>query len=157
MACSACVARGKTWEGSDPRCGFNADGDFVPDNWACATLQRLRALCEKKPSEEQQKAGWAVLSLAAHGCAVDLLCCDRHTGVLQWLCEIKDGAKPPSKRRLKPACAKLMLSWPGPGAVVCSVGEAIEAGALARREAMPSCEISSRRYLEATGGVATKA
>lgn len=104
---------------------------------------------------------WAVLSLAAHGCAVDLLCCDRRTGIprpwtegAQWLCEIKDGGKPPSGRRLKPACARLMLSWPGPGAVVCSVAEALEAGALARRGALPSCAVAAALYLGQTGGVA---
>ncbi len=105
--------------------------------------------------------GWAVLSLASHGCPVDLLCCDRRTGIppawgegAQWLCEIKDGAKVASKRRLKPACAKLLLSWPGPGAVVCSVAEALEAGALARRGALASCTFAAQTYLQATGGVA---
>ena len=43
--CELCQARGKAWEGSDPRCGFLGDqGRFTPDNWSCATLGGLRDL-----------------------------------------------------------------------------------------------------------------
>lgn len=105
--------------------------------------------------------GWAVLSLASHGCPVDILATDTRSASVApfiegatWLGEIKDGSKVPSKRRLKPACAKLMLEWPGPGAVVCSVAEALEAGALARRGALLSCGDAARIYLAKTGGVA---
>jgi hypothetical protein len=42
--CSACLARGKDWQGSDPQCGFLDDGSFTPNNWACATLLALREL-----------------------------------------------------------------------------------------------------------------
>lgn len=41
MSCSACVERGKIWEGSDPICGFET-GTFRTGNWNCATLNALR-------------------------------------------------------------------------------------------------------------------
>jgi len=42
--CPACQERGKPWEGEDPRCAFSDSGDFVSDNWNCATINRLRDL-----------------------------------------------------------------------------------------------------------------
>ena len=42
MACKACLERGKNWQGSDPRCAFPDNGVFTPDNWSCATLEKLR-------------------------------------------------------------------------------------------------------------------
>jgi len=41
MVCRLCQERGKTWEGSDPRCAF-VGGVFTTDNWNCATMNRLR-------------------------------------------------------------------------------------------------------------------
>ena len=41
--CIACAARGKTWNGSDPRCAFET-GAFSPENWNCATVNALREL-----------------------------------------------------------------------------------------------------------------
>ncbi len=41
--CMACAARGKTWNGSDPRCAFES-GVFSAENWNCATLNALREL-----------------------------------------------------------------------------------------------------------------
>jgi hypothetical protein len=37
-----CAARGKNWNGSDPKCAFLADGTFTADNWACASMMWLR-------------------------------------------------------------------------------------------------------------------
>lgn len=44
--CKACIEVGKTWNGSDPRCGFTGPAAtfFSTDNWNCATLERLREL-----------------------------------------------------------------------------------------------------------------
>lgn len=42
--CAACRERGKTWEGSDPNCAFPNGGEFDPDNWNCATANRIRSL-----------------------------------------------------------------------------------------------------------------
>lgn len=101
--------------------------------------------------------GWAVMSLASFGAHVDLLCCDaracRAREVVHWIAEVKDGAQVPSARRLKPMTAKLMLHWPGPGAVVCSAAEALDAGKLARRGELPSAMVAASRYIEMTGGV----
>ena len=43
MVCDACKARGKTREGSDPKCGF-PNGRFSLENWNCASLNALRDL-----------------------------------------------------------------------------------------------------------------
>jgi hypothetical protein len=43
-ACPRCIARGKTWQGDDPSCGFDPSGVFTADNWNCATLDSLRDL-----------------------------------------------------------------------------------------------------------------
>lgn len=40
--CPMCVARGKNWTGTDPKCAFLADGTFTADNWACASMLWLR-------------------------------------------------------------------------------------------------------------------
>ena len=100
--------------------------------------------------------GWSVLSLASFGCHVDLLCCDqsmdRSRGLrpVHWLCEVKDGAKRPSARRLKPATAKLMARWPGPGAVSCSPGAALAAGKAARLWDLEGCAVAAARYRDET-------
>jgi len=39
--CPECVARGKTWDGDDPKCAFET-GTFNTDNWNCATMNILR-------------------------------------------------------------------------------------------------------------------
>ncbi|AUG37189.1 hypothetical protein [Bacillus velezensis] len=46
MVCRLCRERGKTWHGSDPVCAFE-NGVFSPDNWACATMGKLRRLSEE--------------------------------------------------------------------------------------------------------------
>lgn len=45
--CPLCAARGKTWNGSDPTCGFHRDGSFNGENWNCATLNELRGIVEE--------------------------------------------------------------------------------------------------------------
>jgi len=44
--CKLCKERGKTWEGSDPRCAFR-NGRFSKDNWNCATINRLREIIDE--------------------------------------------------------------------------------------------------------------
>ena len=44
MTCKACMKRGKTWQGDDPRCAFDERGNFTQDNWNCATINKLREL-----------------------------------------------------------------------------------------------------------------
>ena len=48
MVCRLCQERGKTWEGSDPRCAF-VDGVFTTDNWNCATMNKLRDIARDLP------------------------------------------------------------------------------------------------------------
>lgn len=45
--CPRCTKRGKTWNGSDPKCGFQS-GWFNEDNWCCATLAALQQLAYEK-------------------------------------------------------------------------------------------------------------
>jgi hypothetical protein len=47
MACRACIERGKTWDGADPKCAFES-GVFSHENWNCATMNTLRDICEKE-------------------------------------------------------------------------------------------------------------
>lgn len=47
MSCKLCKERGKTWEGSDPKCAFET-GVFNQDNWNCATMNRLREIARAK-------------------------------------------------------------------------------------------------------------
>lgn len=43
--CAACAARGKNWQGDDPRCAFaSADATFNSENWNCATVNAVRDL-----------------------------------------------------------------------------------------------------------------
>lgn len=42
MACKRCEKRGKTWEGDDPKCAFDEEGWFHPNNWNCASMGALR-------------------------------------------------------------------------------------------------------------------
>ena len=42
--CKECEKRGKQWNGDNPVCGFN-NGKFNPENWNCASLNKLRAYC----------------------------------------------------------------------------------------------------------------
>lgn len=49
--CAACRARGKTWEGSDPRCAFPDGGPFTSDNWNCATAGAIRDLIGDYPGK----------------------------------------------------------------------------------------------------------
>lgn len=53
-----------------------------------------------------------------------------------YLFEIKDGAKPPSKRKLTPAEQAFFDEWTGHVAVVCSLDEALELLQLATIDAM---------------------
>lgn len=45
MTCPACLERGKTWNGSDPKCAFEND-TFNPDNWNCATANMIRSVAQ---------------------------------------------------------------------------------------------------------------
>ena len=43
MNCTACLKRGgKTWEGDDPVCAFPDNGEFIAENWNCATVDFIR-------------------------------------------------------------------------------------------------------------------
>jgi hypothetical protein len=40
--CPRCQERVKDWDGDDPKCGFDENGNFLENNWNCATLNALR-------------------------------------------------------------------------------------------------------------------
>ncbi|SET43303.1 hypothetical protein SAMN05216389_11158 [Oceanobacillus limi] len=47
MVCDCCKSRGKTWEGSDPKCAFDSEGNFLSDNWNCGTMNELRFIANE--------------------------------------------------------------------------------------------------------------
>jgi len=47
MTCKMCLERGKTWNGTDPKCAFPDGGKFSPENWNCATVNAIRDLCRQ--------------------------------------------------------------------------------------------------------------
>jgi Holliday junction resolvase len=75
--------------------------------------------------EALEKAGCSVQSLAAVGKGVPDLLVGR-AGV-NYVLEVKDGSKSPSRRRLTSDQFTWSMAWRGEFAVVCSVDEALEA------------------------------
>jgi hypothetical protein len=55
--CPRCQERIKDWQGDDPKCGFDENGNFLEHNWNCATLNALRELAEQNAvfSDNQNK------------------------------------------------------------------------------------------------------
>ena len=45
--CPRCQARIKDWEGDDPKCAFDENGNFLENNWNCATMNALRDMAEE--------------------------------------------------------------------------------------------------------------
>ena len=45
--CPRCKERVKDWNGDDPKCGFDENGNFLEHNWNCATLNALRDMGEE--------------------------------------------------------------------------------------------------------------
>lgn len=73
-------------------------------------------------------AGCGVCDLAAVGGGVpDLLVCGPVYPFPACLIEIKDGAKPPSARKLTPDQERFHAAWKGPIHVVTSADEALRA------------------------------
>ena len=68
-------------------------------------------------------AGWAVLSLASLGKGVPDLVASKNKRTV--FIECKDGAKPPSARKLTPAEQAFFDTWPGECYVVESVDDAL--------------------------------
>lgn len=65
--CEACKARGKTWQGQDPTCGFLA-GPFSAANWNCATCNEIRDLAETQDNRHinhqcEENQHYATISL----------------------------------------------------------------------------------------------
>jgi len=64
--CPRCAARPKNWHGADPKCAFGPSltSHFNPDNWKCATVEALIAICHgDNPSPAVVNNGdqWACL------------------------------------------------------------------------------------------------
>lgn len=66
--CKACADRGKTWRGTDPKCGFQ-NGPFDGlENWNCATANLIRHLAEQRGIADiklhhQENQSYATLDL----------------------------------------------------------------------------------------------
>lgn len=80
-------------------------------------------------------AGCSVLDLKAmgHGCP-DLLVAGPVYPHTTLLLEVKDGKKPPSEQKLRPAQVKFHSWWRGPIHVVTSVEEALDVVGIVRIE-----------------------
>lgn len=52
MACAMCNARGKTWQGSDPKCAFEG-ATFSGENWNCATAGEIRGFIDETSGRVQ--------------------------------------------------------------------------------------------------------
>lgn len=80
-----------------------------------------------------RSAGCSVLSLAAvgNGCP-DLLVSRPYYPHHLYLLEVKDGAKPPSARKLTPDQERFHREWKGPIHVVTTVEEAMDAVGIVR-------------------------
>jgi hypothetical protein len=75
--------------------------------------------------EALRKCGASVLSLAALGKGCPDLLVGSQKGNM--LFEVKDGNKPPSKRKLTPGQVEFHATWKGQIVIVNSVDEALEA------------------------------
>jgi hypothetical protein len=58
MSCKMCRERGQAWSGSAPKCAFTR-AKFSPDNWNCATLNKIRDLIHQD-DESHRPAGIVV-------------------------------------------------------------------------------------------------
>ncbi len=51
MTCELCKTTEKTWKGADRKCAFEVmknDEYFQENNWSCASMLALRAICQAK-------------------------------------------------------------------------------------------------------------
>ena len=60
MKCKMCKARGKNWEGSDPKCAFES-GVFSTENWNCATMNLLRDSTDWKRRDDMDAGSIGVI------------------------------------------------------------------------------------------------
>lgn len=70
MPCQLCTERGKTWNGSDPKCAFE-NGVFSTDNWNCATINKLREICSDDFGGKRTDTTWEFrddMSAGSFGC-----------------------------------------------------------------------------------------
>ncbi len=82
-ACPRCRKRGKTWEGSNPKCAFRS-GKFDTDNWNCKTLSDLRALIRDKHGDGSNQ-GFTVRDDSAAG-SIGVLMIPEHDDIDGYLC-----------------------------------------------------------------------
>lgn len=75
MACKRCEQRGKTWNGSDPKCAFPDGHRFNSENWNCATMNALREIGEEffEHRDDSQNGSICIVPVPEH---------DEHAGYL---------------------------------------------------------------------------
>lgn len=82
MTCPRCQARGKTWNGDDPKCAFENEHAFSEDNWNCATANAIRDLFDgewelpfsfSRRYEDQNEASVSVADIDLETCSADTL------------------------------------------------------------------------------------
>lgn len=86
-------------------------------------------------AQRDANEGDVITALEEHGCLVQPISENGVPDLLVWspwlkaivLLEVKDGAKPPSRRRLRPEQERFHLAWRGAGAPVWKVETPAEA------------------------------
>ena len=65
--CPLCLERSKTWKGSNPKCAYPEDHrhSMREGNWNCATLNKLRQLCD--PFSDENLARRITLNTVIRG------------------------------------------------------------------------------------------
>ena len=100
-------------------------------------MRRAARIDENQPNivKALRAHGCDVLILAAvgNGCP-DLLVSRPYYPYHYFLLEVKDGAKPPSARKLTPDQVTFHAEWKGPIHIVTSVDEALDAVGIVRRQ-----------------------
>lgn len=79
-ACAACKARGKTWNGSDPKCSFPNGGEFTSEGWNCATAELIRELCPRFEKAESVRVSGPFWNEDQYWAAIDLRCIELTRG-----------------------------------------------------------------------------
>ena len=59
-----CRKRGQTWSGDGEVCGFLSFGRFKENNWNCATLNKLRDMCDWGNRDDSSSACIGVIQIS---------------------------------------------------------------------------------------------
>ena len=93
--CPRCQAQLKTWNGSDPICGFTETGQFYERNYLCATLDALRSAASRVSVVE---GGTTVALVSAFDVGIGLLSWYKNRGCTDTFRRFEHSLKPGTLR-----------------------------------------------------------